>query len=272
MTTSKVHTEGADIAYDHVGHGPMLLTIAGGGGAGSCYAQVAAILADEFTVVTYDRRARGRSTGDRNADLDMAQQARDAAAVIRAMGAESAFVFGNSGGANISLALTGAHPRLVKGLIAHEPPIKALLPAADKDLTPVAAVHAKFLAEGAGAAMKLFMGTLVGFDRMPIGELADPLDVQFFMAHEFLNLSGYEPDLDAIRRSKVPVVTAAGRASGEAYYARTARLLAPLVGGRYADVPGNHLAFMIEPAPFATALRTILHDLADRIDHHGDPE
>src|SRR5579859_5584484 len=99
--TGTVHTEGANIVYDYEGEGPLLLTIAGGGGDAARYAPISNILADEYTVVNNDRRGNSRSTADVSVALDMAQQARDAAAVIRAMGVEKAYVFGNSGGANI---------------------------------------------------------------------------------------------------------------------------------------------------------------------------
>ncbi len=93
--TGTVHTEGANIVYDYEGDGPLLLTIAGGGGDGSRYAPISHILANEYTIVSYDRRGNSRSTGDTSVDMDMAQSARDAAAVIRAMGVEKAYVFGN---------------------------------------------------------------------------------------------------------------------------------------------------------------------------------
>ena len=44
-------------------------------------------------------------SGDRSADMTIAQQARDAAAIIKAMGADQAVVLGRSGGAIISLEL-----------------------------------------------------------------------------------------------------------------------------------------------------------------------
>ena len=85
--TSTVETEGAGIVYDVEGEGPLLLLIAGGNGDASRYVPLSRLLADEYTVVRYDRRANLRSGGDTTADLDMAQMARDAAAVIRAMSA-----------------------------------------------------------------------------------------------------------------------------------------------------------------------------------------
>jgi hypothetical protein len=75
-------------------------------------------------------------------------------------------------------------------------------------------------------------------------------------------ISRYRPDLDAIRRNGVPVITAAGWASADAYYARTARVQAELLGCRYVEFPGNHLGFIFDAANFSEALRGALHDPA----------
>ena len=162
--TGTVHTEGANIVYDYEGDGPLLLTIAGGGGDAMRYAQISNILADEYTVVNYDRRCNSRSTGDASVDLDMAQSASDAAAVIRAMGVEKAYVFGNSGGANIGLKLAEDLPEVISGLIVHEPPVMSILPDAETWLGFVQRVHETYISQGTRAAMALFFNSLVGFD------------------------------------------------------------------------------------------------------------
>ena len=263
---NRVHTEGAEIVYDVVGQGPLLLLIAGGNGDGRRYARLAGLLASDYTVVSYDRRAEGRSTGDTTVDLDMAQQARDALAVIRAMGAADAYVFGNSAGGNIGIKLAEDEPQAIKALIVHEPPVMSILPEAEKELRIVDDVHATFLAQGTPAAMRKFFQSLVGFDA-PTGppgvQGRDSFD--HFLAHSYVQISRFKPDLDKIRRHGVRVVTAAGRRSADAYYARTARVMAERLGCRYVDMSGNHLAFVTEPAVFAAELREILRGLSAAI-------
>jgi hypothetical protein len=61
-----------------------------------------------------------------------------------------------------------------------------------------------------------------------------------------------------MRRNGVPVITAAGTLSADAYYARTARAMAEKLGCRYVEMKGNHLAFIIDPPTFATELQSIL--------------
>ena len=56
----------------------------------------------------------------------------------------------------------------------------------------------------------------------------------------------------------MPAVVLAGEKSGEAYYVRSSRKVAEGLGCPMRTVPGNHLAFLIEPGPFAAALRDVL--------------
>jgi pimeloyl-ACP methyl ester carboxylesterase len=53
------------------------------------------ILANEFTVLNYDRRCNSRSTGDPSIDMTVAQQARDVVAIIKAIGSDKAIIFGS---------------------------------------------------------------------------------------------------------------------------------------------------------------------------------
>lgn len=84
------------------------------------------------------------------------------------------------------------------------------------------------------------------------------------MAREYLPIARHRPDLDAVRRNRVPVVTAAGRDSADAYYARTARIQAEILGCPCHEFPGDHLGFLFDPEPFAAAVLTALGDLAPR--------
>jgi pimeloyl-ACP methyl ester carboxylesterase len=267
--TGTVHTEGAKIVYDYVGNGPLLLFIAGGGGDGSRYAPISNMLADEYTVVSYDRRGNSRSTGDTSVDMDMGQSARDAAAVIRAMGAEKAYVFGNSGGANIGLKLAEDIPEVITGLIVHEPPVIPILPDAEKWQKYVQKVHETYVTQGVRPAVMLFASEIVGFDppaQAPAGGggalNSEFSNMEFSMAREYVPFGTYMPDLDAISRNKVAIVTAAGSRSADAYYARTARILAQRLGCRYVEFPGNHFAYRTDTAAFAVVVREVLEDLA----------
>jgi pimeloyl-ACP methyl ester carboxylesterase len=80
--------------YEVRGRGPAVLLIAGATGDCGPFARSAERLADEFTVITFDRRGNSRSPvrGDAGAAATMGAQAADAAALIRECGLESAVV------------------------------------------------------------------------------------------------------------------------------------------------------------------------------------
>ncbi|WP_050460935.1 alpha/beta fold hydrolase [Herbaspirillum autotrophicum] len=260
--SGKVHTEGADIAYDCEGQGPLLLLVVGGNGDSRRYIELSSRLADSYTVVRYDRRASCRSSGDAAADLDMAQQGRDAAALIRALAAGPAYVFGNSGGASIALALTEGHPELVRGLVVHEPPVMRILPDADQQMALVDGVYATYQAQGTGPAMRQFAMSLIGFSPSAAAPGDQGGNMDRFMAHEYLLIGRYLPDLGKIRRDGVPVIACAGSASLDAYYARTAKVAAEILACPYVEIAGHHLAFVTDPDLFATELRSMLHRLS----------
>jgi hypothetical protein len=80
----RVSTEGDDLYYEVYGHGKPLLMIPPAGGDGWSYAGVARILADDYKVITFDRRANARSTANEPQNFEISQQSRDAVAVLHA--------------------------------------------------------------------------------------------------------------------------------------------------------------------------------------------
>ena len=259
--TGLVKSEGAELIYDTQGAGAPLILIPGAGGNSLVYAGLAEILAGEYTVITYDRRCNGRSSGDSEVALDMAQQARDVLAVLQDAKQEHALVFGNSGGANIALKLASDHADRVSCLVVHEPPVISLLPDAPELIAFMNQVHETFVEQGVPAAMQLFARRMVGFSGPVAGGLGDRKDLVHFFGKEYLNLTSFVPELAGIKEARIPVAVLVGALSDGAYYARAATIVAERLGCPCITVPGNHLAFLIEPEPFALALRDTLSRL-----------
>ena len=135
LSTPTVHTvavPGARLHCEVRGAGPLLLVVGSPMGSAE-FAPLADALAADHTVVTFDPRGHGRSTiDDPNDDATAEQRADDLVALLDALGAESADVFGSSGGAVTALALVARHPARVRTLVAHEPPLLELLPDAEQ--------------------------------------------------------------------------------------------------------------------------------------------
>ena len=82
-----VEANGTQLYYELKGSGPALLFIPGAEGDAEEYARVVGLLQDEFTILSYDRRAFSRSPRpDGYSGTTVEEQADDAAALHRATG------------------------------------------------------------------------------------------------------------------------------------------------------------------------------------------
>ena len=92
-------------------------------------------LAESFRVLTYDRR--GHSESARSPEQGCVREdVADLAALMERLELGPAWVAGNSFGASITLRLAGERSDLLRGIIAHEPPLFSLL-ANDPSVTPM---------------------------------------------------------------------------------------------------------------------------------------
>lgn len=226
VRTGRVTIEGDDLYFEVRGSGPPVLMIAGAQGDAGFYTAPAALLADEFPVITYDRRGNSRSTR-RVTRFDITQQARDAVAVLRAAGHDSAMVFGNSAGAIIALEMAARFPRSVRAVIAHEPPILTMEPDR-RYLAFFGAVDRMARLLGPEAGMLMFSVSVgipfTAFGAIPADFTARVAENQaFFIQHEMAGFISYRPDIAALvsggvpsscrrsaRRPRPPTVTTAG--------------------------------------------------------------
>lgn len=265
IITSFVTTEGDDLYYEVRGHGQPLLMISGGGGDAGFFSLVANILADEYKVITYDRRANSRSTRNEPQNFEISQQSRDAVAVLNAAGETSALIFGNSGGAVIALDMAKTQSYAVKAAIVHEPPVVRVLPDAQKWLRFFAGLYQMAFRFGHNIAMLRFSFAT----RIPFSTLSKVPDEtasrmtknnEFFIKHEMLAFSGYQPDVATIQQNDVKMVMAAGQMTldKKLFYGRTAPILADQLGCEMAVFPGNHMSYVDIPEEWAAALRAVL--------------
>jgi pimeloyl-ACP methyl ester carboxylesterase len=256
-------TEGAEIYCERRGNGPLLLLIAGAMEDAGFYSSAADILAEKFTVVSYDRRCNSRSSGDRDADMTISQQARDAVSIIKEMGFDKAIVVGRSGGAIIGLELAATRPELIDFLIAHEAPVIEVLPEpkAQRWRTFADEIYAKSQREGSQAAQTEFMASLINVPDAPyppgLNERISG-NVDFFFKHELKAFFKYLPNFESIRNHNVKMVTGTGRDSDDAYYVQATRALATRLGCENVEFPGHHDVSFWMPEEFANAIMSTL--------------
>jgi len=258
---------GAHLYYELQGSGPLLLMIPGGPADAGVFAPVAAILSNHYLVVPYDPRGNSRSVLDGPAvDQDMNVHGDDAARLIEALSREPANVLGSSGGAQIGLNLAARHPRLVRTLVAHEPPCLELLPDATEQRAFMNAVLDAYRKDGAGAAVLKFQeGT--GLNVPPPSNVSPEVmemfarigrNFDFFFAHGVKPISSYLPEVETLRSGSPRIVVGVGETSKGQLAYRAAFALAGRLGIEPASFPGGHNGFGEEPAAFAERLHQVL--------------
>ncbi|MFF5226438.1 alpha/beta fold hydrolase [Dactylosporangium sp. NPDC000521] len=266
MKVETLKVPGATLRYEIRGSGPVLLLICGGVYDAEGFDGLAEALADERTVVTYDRRGNSRSPLDGPpAVQSLEEHGDDAYRLLGAVGVtedEPADVFGNSSGAEIALELAARHPELVRTVVAHEPPAFELLSDATRWRDLMREVEATFHRDGWGAAMHVFgeglkMSDEKGAEASPDFMARMQGNLPFFIGYEVPAFGVWVPDLDSLRAGTARIVPAVGAASaGEAPH-RVGVELADRLGVEVVEFPGGHGGHG-DPAAFAPRLREVL--------------
>jgi pimeloyl-ACP methyl ester carboxylesterase len=276
ILAGRVTTEGDELYYEIRGAGQPLLMIAPAGGDGWQYSSIADLLADEFKVICYDRRANGRSSMNDPQNFEISQQSRDAVAVLHAAGEISAFVFGNSSGAVIGLDMAKNQPEAVRAVVVHEAPVPRVLPDARKWQRFFASVNLTAFRYGASlAALQFMFGVNLPILKLirasknvnehmaqsPERYLSPKVATEVLTELELLPVTNYKPDVERIKQNGVKVFMAVGEwgLGKKTWYVKAAQILAGQLGCELVIFPGHHGSFMDMPEEFAATLRSVLH-------------
>ena len=266
---SSIEVNGIRIYYEKRGRGPAVLFVSGGTGDAGHWTAIADILADAYTVITYDRRANSRSPRPPGwTSTTIGEQADDAAALLRGLGLVPAIVFGTSAAAGILADLCLRHPHVLRGAIFHE----AAFPSGVPDIGAVNAARQARIEEGMArggprAAMELYLRSVAG-DK--VYESLDPQlrerllgNAEVLFGIEMAPYLAYEPAPGELAAIRVPRAVTAGAdnrdiaAAGHWRY-QVAQWLAARLQTTVIDLPGAHMGYLGQPEHFATALRPIL--------------
>jgi pimeloyl-ACP methyl ester carboxylesterase len=120
-TSAAASRDGTTIGYRTLGRGPGLVVVHGTMSSGQSHVELAAALADAFTVHLLDRRGRGLS-GPPGEGYGLGKEVEDLDAVLAATGAEN--VFAVSSGAIVTLQHAVTRPA-ARRLAIFEPPFLA---------------------------------------------------------------------------------------------------------------------------------------------------
>jgi pimeloyl-ACP methyl ester carboxylesterase len=254
---------GAELYYEKQGTGTAVLLIAGSTGDAGNFTRVADLLADQFTVVTYDRRGNSRSPRPSGwTTTSVTEQADDAAELIQSLDLSPAVVFGASAGGLIALDLMIRHPQLVRAGIVQEPSIFSVLPDPMVALAPRRALIEEALrTKGARAAIESLMRYLnddAVFAAIP-GEILERMlgNADTILTIEGPGFAGWQPKPEDLANFTVPMTLMFAEETLPVYKEVT-RWLAMQLNAELVTVPGRHGFYFYRPQDLADALRRIV--------------
>lgn len=191
---SVVSADGTDIAYETRGSGQPLVLLHGTAGSRESWRTVPGKFADDYRVVTVDRRGRGAS-GDGD-EYSLQREVEDVHAVLDAVG-DDPVLFGHSYGALV--ALEAARDAALADLVLYEPALVVGDPRPDR-----AARMRSLLERGdREGAVELFFRGFGGdalVERMPIAavaEIAETVVREYGVVEEY-RLDAPEPGVSTL--------------------------------------------------------------------------
>lgn len=267
MTTGLLPVDGATLHFEQRGTGPLLLISQSGEGDAGRSVDLVDALADDFTVLTYDRRGLSRSLlHDADRAVTLADHADDVHRLLAHVTDRPALMLGCSFGAVIGLHVAAEHGGQLGALIAHEPVAPWLLDAeADAHRDELAHLQDLFTSAGLAAALPAIAASLgidpASQDTEP-GLTPQPMDERrranfaHFVTAEFTALRTDPGCRDRLAATSTPIVPAAGRTTPATVFDRLAAdRLAELVDREVALFPGGHNGNTTHPRAWAEQLR-----------------
>ena len=256
-----------ELYYEIRGRGPTLLLISGGASDADQWSTIAPMLADDFSLLTYDRRGYSRSSRPAHwTSTSVTEQADDAAALVRSLDLSPAAVLGHSSGASIACGLIERHPETVRHALVYEPPLLAVVPRGHEVLGAMRDSIERAMAEGgAGRALEAFIRGNAG-DRAfeewraasePAAYERTLANATVFFELELPAFARFVPDVAAMRRAGVPVTVLIGTEDHEAWLGAAGRWLASETGAALVEMPGGHGGFVTHPAELVKLVRKL---------------
>jgi pimeloyl-ACP methyl ester carboxylesterase len=280
--TNTLDAPGATLTYDvrrnaTTTEPPLMLIGSPMGAAG--FGSLASHFA-ERTIVTYDPRGAERSRkADPATESNPDQHADDLHRVIQAVGGP-VDLFASSGGAVNALALVARHPEDVRLLVAHEPPLGALLPDREHALAAVRAISDTYQRSGFNAGMAHFIAVTSHTGPFTAEVVAQPApDPATFgmtadddgsrhdvmLEQNIITCTHFEPDFDALHSASTRIVVACGVESAGTMASRGGYAAAERLGTEVVVFPSHHGGFLGgeygwpgDPDAFAAKLREVL--------------
>lgn len=271
--------KGANIKYEVVGKGPVLIFIAGANGTGTIFQPMIPWLKDRFTVVTYDRRGYGHSelteelpidVEDSNSTYRLKTDAQDVASLAQVVsGNRPVYLLGSSSGSIVAMETLQDYPEIIKQVAFHESPINTVL----KDTEKWQAINNEIvefaLTQGFAQGMQQFAKAMRTSDMdtkmmarpgTDFSNMDDPVvqGMNYWFNNEIRQYTSRKIDFDALKKSSHDKIRLLNGTDSKGSFPQdvmsviSANLELPIY-----DIPGGHLGYAQKPEGFATTLMAL---------------
>lgn len=270
--------DNANIHYETIGEGPIIVFIPGANGTGDIFIPLAQALSPHFKSVVIDRRGFGQSeltaplpesAAEPHDTYRVHQDADDIAQVIKTLADEPVFVLGSSSGSIVAMHLLKRHPQLIRKIAFHEPPINSFLPDSEQWQKKNNEIVRAALDDNMAAAMKLFFDDLnvAPIDRESMSKPAAVNDesrqkrfeeMKHWFRYEIRQYTTSDITIDDLKMYKERIVLLNGLESKNSFPQAVNQYIADQLSLTIEDVSGGHLGYVQRPEAFAEQLIKVM--------------
>jgi pimeloyl-ACP methyl ester carboxylesterase len=267
---SAVRVNGVELYYELAGSGEPLVLVHGSWGDHHNWERVVPALAESFQVLTFDRRGHSRSERPPGQG-SVVEDADDLAALIDELDLVPAHVAGNSFGASIVLRAATRRPDIFRSLIAHEPPLFALLaatqfaPALEEVYLRVDTVFRALEDGDHERGARLFVETIAFGPGAWDGQLTAGMRETFIAnaptwLDELREPNPFHMDLEALTAFDKPALMTNGSASAPFFGPVVDLVAKPLQRAKRVTIEGaDHLPHISVPERYVEIVTTFAH-------------
>ena len=227
------------------------------------------ILAERFTVYSFDRRgfARSQLVGAQDYRRRLQTDADDALQLIQRVAGAPAAVFGPSSGAIVALQAFTQGPSAISKVIAFEPPATRYMPTfaeGQQFLQLMFDTYALYKKSGIGPALDLFNTCMPPETVEHFKRMRDPSNpqvraaIEYWMEHELREYTAVDFDIAALKANAARIVLVACTGSRGFPLHPLAENLAKVLSTSFVEIPGAHSGYAVRSAEFGPALMNIL--------------
>lgn len=259
---------GAILSYEVTGSGRYLLLIPGGGGTGHSFRNVRTLLANHYSVITYDRRGHSKSllTGEQDYEHRLDTDADDAALLLQHVAkGEASYVLGSSSGAIVARTLLMRHAELIEKVVLHEPPLVRALPDDERVVqeTNLKNLYNTYRKKGHVSAMKVFGEIYIAPEEAELLGMApaeNPYthgNLQYWFERE-LSYPVTDVGYDELCRLKDKIIMVDSAIGKDLPPAKISQAMAAKLDLQLITMPGGHVGYVTHPQEFADSLTSLL--------------